>query len=121
MVIGYAKAQREHILTLDESPLSGKAESFVIPVVPKPLIATPWEYQFDLDHLTPMEREKVLRTLRPHRELWDGRLGNVSATSHRIEVVPGSRPVHAQPYRAGGRAREAEQKQIKQMLTQGVI
>jgi transposase InsO family protein len=121
MVIGYAEAQPEQILTLDESSLTGPARPPVSPVVSKPVIATPWEDQVDLDHLTPLDREKVLQTLRPHREMWDGRLGNVSATSHRIDVVPGSRPVHAQPYRAGGRAREAEQEEIKKMLAQGVI
>ena len=59
--------------------------------------------------------------LRPHREMWDGRLEAVSATSHRIDLVPGARPVHAQPYRADGRAREVEQEEIEKMLTQGVI
>ena len=72
-------------------------------------MATPersWEEEVELDHLSATERKEVLRMLRPHREMWDGRLGAVSATSHRIDLVPGARPVHAQPYRAGGRARE---------------
>ena len=87
-------------------------------------MATPersWEEEVELHHLSTTERKEVLRMLRPHREMWDGRLGAVSATSHRIDLVPGARPVHAQPYRAGGRAREVEQEEIEKMLTQGVI
>jgi RNase H-like domain found in reverse transcriptase/Reverse transcriptase (RNA-dependent DNA polymerase)/Integrase zinc binding domain/Integrase core domain/Chromo (CHRromatin Organisation MOdifier) domain len=82
---------------------------------------TNWEDEVDLAHLSPIERRAVLKMLRPHREMWDGRLGKVSATSHRIDLVPGTRPVHAQPYRAGGRAREVEREEIEKMMTQGVI
>jgi Reverse transcriptase (RNA-dependent DNA polymerase) len=53
--------------------------------------------------------------------MWDGRLGTVAATTHRIEVLPGSKPVHAQPYRAGSHARVAEKTEIDRMLAQQVI
>jgi hypothetical protein len=59
--------------------------------------------------------------LRPHREMWDGRLGNVTATSRRIDLTPGARPVHAHPYLAGPQAREVEREEIERMLNQGVI
>jgi hypothetical protein len=67
-----------------------------------------WKEEVDLAHLAAAERDEVLRMLEPHRGMWDGRLGTVAATSHRIAVIPGSKPVHCQPYRAGSRARVAE-------------
>jgi hypothetical protein len=63
----------------------------------------------------------VFKMLEPHRHMWDGHLGTVQATSHRIEVTPGSRPVHCQPYRAGNRARIAEKEEINCMLAEKFI
>jgi hypothetical protein len=59
--------------------------------------------------------------LEPHHRMWDRRLGTVAATTHRIEVLPGSKPGHAQPYRAGSHARVAEKTEIDRMLAQQVI
>jgi Reverse transcriptase (RNA-dependent DNA polymerase) len=59
--------------------------------------------------------------LEPHHRMWDGRLGMVAATTHRIEVFSGSNPVNAQPYRAGSHARVAEKTEIDRMLAQQVI
>jgi hypothetical protein len=59
-----------------------------------------WEQEVNLNHLTPHMRDKVYNMLKKHRLLWDGQLGLVSATSHRIELAPEARPVHYQPYRA---------------------
>jgi hypothetical protein len=75
----------------------------------------------DLDHLSPSERTAVLDLLEKHRSMWDGRLGHAHTTSHRIELTPGAKPVHCQPYRAGSRAREAESAEIQRMLKAGVI
>jgi hypothetical protein len=83
-----------------------------------------WQDEVDLAHLPPDERVEVLRMLEPHHRMWDGRLGTVAATTHRIEVLPGSKPVHAQPYRAGSHARVAEKTEkteIDWMLAQQVI
>ena len=80
-----------------------------------------WQEEVNLDHLVPSLRQKVLGMLATHRQLWDGRLGRVSATSHHIDLVPGARPVHCQPYRAGPRAREAESAEVRRMLEAGVI
>ena len=121
MVVGHAEVPPERILTIDGPSLVGDSPD---PGLPRTQMATPersWEEEVELHHLSTTERKEVLRMLRPHREMWDGRLGAVSATSHRIDLVPGARPVHAQPYRAGGRAREVEQEEIEKMLTQGVI
>ena len=80
-----------------------------------------WQDEVDLAHLSADERDAVLRMLKPHRGMWDGRLGTVAATSHRIAVMPGSKPVHCQPYRAGSRARVAEKQEIDRMVLQNVI
>ena len=40
---------------------------------------------------------------------------------HRIELTPGAKPFRCQPYRAGPRAREAEQSEVDEMLASGVI
>ena len=80
-----------------------------------------WKEEVDLAHLSADEREAVLRMLEPHRKMWDGRLGTVAATTHRIAVTPGSKPVHCQPYRAGSRARVAEKQEIDRMIEQKVI
>jgi hypothetical protein len=80
-----------------------------------------WQDEVDLAHLPPDERVKVLRMLEPHHRMWDGRLGTVAATTHRVEVLPGSKPVRAQPYRAGSHARVAQKTEIDRMLAQQVI
>jgi hypothetical protein len=80
-----------------------------------------WQDEVDLAHVPPDERFEVLRMLEPHHRMWDGRLGTVAATTYRIEVLPGSKPVHAQPYRAGSHARVAEKTEIDRMLAQQVI
>jgi hypothetical protein len=80
-----------------------------------------WREDVDLALLTPQERERVFQILGKHRSMWDGRLGHVHSTSHHIDLVPGAKPVHARPYRAGARAREAESFELQRMLKAGVI
>jgi hypothetical protein len=53
--------------------------------------------------------------------MWDGRLGRVNATTHRIDLVPGAKPVHYQLVRAGTHAREAESAEVQRILKAGVI
>ena len=59
--------------------------------------------------------------LSPHRKMRDRRLGTVTATEHLIDLLNGSRPIHAQPFRAGARAREIARVEIEKMLSQEVI
>jgi hypothetical protein len=68
-----------------------------------------WKGQVYLGNLGEDERATVLRMLKPHMDMWDGHLGTVTETQHRIQLTPCAQPVHAQPYRAGTRARAAEQ------------
>jgi hypothetical protein len=53
--------------------------------------------------------------------MWDGHLRTVAATSNRIEVTAGSKPVHYQLYRAESRARRAEKEEIDQILVEQAI
>jgi hypothetical protein len=53
--------------------------------------------------------------------MWSGRLGQVQSTNHRIDLIPGKKPVHCQPYRAGPRARAVESAEIQRMLKAEVI
>jgi Reverse transcriptase (RNA-dependent DNA polymerase) len=80
-----------------------------------------WKEQVDLNHLLPRQREQMFEVLEGHRSMWDGRLGEVKATTHRIELKEGARPFRAHPYRAGPRAREAEAVEVQRMLKAGVI
>ena len=74
-----------------------------------------------LDHLPPHRRKQDRTMLTPYAGMWNGTLGVVRATKHRIELTPGARPFRCQPYQAGPRTREAEQTSVDEMLANGVI
>jgi hypothetical protein len=78
--------------------------------------AQQWKDQVALSHLDSIERKAVTNMLEPHQAMWDGHLGEVTATKHQIDLIPGAKPVHSQPYRAGTRAREIEKAVIEKML-----
>jgi Reverse transcriptase (RNA-dependent DNA polymerase) len=56
-----------------------------------------------------------------HFSMWNGRLGQVHSTAHRIDLIPGQKPVYCQPYRAGPRARALVSAEIQRMLKAEVI
>jgi hypothetical protein len=80
-----------------------------------------WRSELDLLHLQAREQDMAYDLLAPHHRMWDCHLGEVNATSHRIELVPRARPVHAQPYRSGTRAREAASAEVQRLLKAGEI
>jgi hypothetical protein len=106
-----------------ETPTGDTPEGDKIPHLPdRPDVEGElWRDEVDLNHLLPHERSKVFDVLGCHRSMWDGRLGHVHSATHRIHLVPGAKPVHAQPYRAGPRARENEASEVQRMLKEGVI
>ena len=53
--------------------------------------------------------------------MWNGQLGKLKATEHRIQQEQGSNPVHKAPYRAGSFQRQMEKKEIFKMLEIGFI
>jgi hypothetical protein len=147
MVLGHALAHPLGIVNLAEADLSDRSKSVTtewpknvnLPPVPLPAVeyaqgldppplpdrpdveGVLWIESVNLEHLSPESRERVLNILEKHRTMWDGRLGHVHSTAHRIELVPGAKPIHAQPYRAGTRAREIESAEVQRMLKAGVI
>ena len=66
-------------------------------------------------------RERVVSLLEPFQSMWDGTLGELKATEHRIDLMPDSKPVHQAPYRAGPTQRQREKEEIDNMLAKGVI
>ncbi len=80
-----------------------------------------WKDEIDLSHLEPAVRRKVYHMLSRHASMWDGNLGTMYGAQHRIDLKPGSRPVHWQPYRAGMRAQQEEADEIDQMLRMKVF
>jgi hypothetical protein len=67
-----------------------------------------WKEAVQLGHLTTADRAEILGMLEKNRSMWNGRLGHVHSTAHRIDLIPGQQPVHCQPYRAGPKSRALE-------------
>ena len=66
-------------------------------------------------------REKVLATLSKHAKMWDGSLGDIKITEHRIDTDPNKGPARQVPYRMGPVRRQAASEEIKSMLDKGII
>ena len=64
--------------------------------------------ELDLSHVEAKYRPRLRNMLRKYADMWDGSLGEITVTGHQIDLVPGSRPITQQPYRAGPRARKFE-------------
>jgi len=56
-----------------------------------------------------------------HHGLWDGSLGTIKATEHRMRLKPGAKSVRLHPYRMGPRTRQLVGEQVDQMLQLDVI
>jgi hypothetical protein len=80
-----------------------------------------WTGGLDLKHLGLQDQEAVKNMLHPHNAMWNGKLGEIKVTEHRIELQPGARPVYQAPYRAGRQGREVEKEEVERMLKTGVI
>jgi len=65
--------------------------------------------------------EKVHGLLDQFKGMWSGRLGELKATTHHIQLKPDAKPVYSDPYRAGPHRRLEIEKQVKKMLDLGVI
>jgi hypothetical protein len=80
-----------------------------------------WTSALHLDHLPSEARARVIETLTPFEDLWNGTLGEIRTPLHRIEILPGAQPVFQPPYRAAKAGREIEQREVERMLKAGVI
>ena len=81
----------------------------------------PWIGSANLNHLDERLRRKVTTLLRTHASACDGRLGTIKGACHRIDLVPGARPIYHQPYRCGIERRKAEDAEVRRMLQARVI
>ncbi len=66
-------------------------------------------------------RQDIISMLERHAEIWNGRLGELVATEHRVDVLQGTKPIRQPPYRAGHESRQLIQHQVNTMLEAGVI
>lgn len=51
----------------------------------------------DLSHVQESHHGAIREMLSKHKDLWSGQLGEISTADHRIELIPGARPVKMQP------------------------
>ena len=88
----------------------------------RPDVDKNWRDQIKLDHVEDTEfRDRIMRMLEKHETVFEGKLGQVESTVHRINLKPGTPPVRLQPYRAGPDKREKIREQIEYQLAAGVI
>ena len=80
-----------------------------------------WLGEVSLEHLDEKLRRKVVTLLRKYADVCDGRLGTIKGAPHRIDIIPGAKPVFQQPYRCGIERRKAEEAEVARMLKAGVI
>ena len=60
--------------------------------------------------------------LETHQDMWtSGRLGEIYATEHRIDLKPGTKPIRSMPYRQGAAMRDKTAAEIRKMLDAGFI
>ena len=83
--------------------------------------APPTVEDLDLEHVPTSHREKFHGVLRNFSHMWDGSLGAIRATKHHIYLIEDAHPIACHPYRAGPKAREAEQMEVKRMRAANVI
>lgn len=53
--------------------------------------------------------------------MWNGRLGKIGATKHRIDLKPVASPIYQAPYQAGPTARAKKKTEVHCMLRAGAI
>ena len=67
-------------------------------------------------------RTKILTMLTKHEDMsTTGRLGEITATEHRITLETGTRPIRSMPYRQGPAMRTKAEAEIRKMRDAGVI
>ena len=70
-------------------------------------------------HLTDAQKDQLIATLKPHADMWEGKLGRISTVKHHI--MTSGPPVASQPYRAGPQYQKLIDAELKRMLQMDVI
>ena len=95
------------------------------PTQPEPSKRAPpdWRTTVNLDHIGDADLPKrLIEMLETHQDMWkSGRLGEISATEHRIDLEPGTNHIRFMPYRQGPAMRDKSAAEIRKMLDAGVI
>ena len=89
----------------------------------EPTKPTDWRDAIELGHIENNEmRTKILTLLTKHEDMWTtGRLGEITATDHRITLETGTKPVRSMPYRQAPAMRTKAEAKIRRMRDAGVI
>jgi hypothetical protein len=130
MILSWALLHPAQIMAVQDSPINtaeemvdGTLSKTALPaadnITPEagPNAASNCKSQVNLEQLSETERNAVLEMLEPDKSTWDDRLGEVSATKHRIDLVPGARPINSLPYRRTEGSVNREAGDLKDALT----
>lgn len=60
-------------------------------------------------------RDQLMGLVKKYKSLWDGTLGLIKNTVHRIHIKPGATPVREMPYMEGHRHLEMKEEQVEKM------
>ena len=79
---------------------------------------TDWRSTVSLDHIGDARlRKRVIEMLETHQDIWtSGGLGKISATEHRIDLEPGTKPIRSMPSVQGPAMRDKAATEVRKML-----
>lgn len=80
-----------------------------------------WTEQVNIDTQYLEYQDELLALLEPFAGIWDGQLGTVNITQHRVELTPDARPSTQNVYRSALPQRQMEKETIQNILEEGVI
>lgn len=85
-------------------------------------VTVDWRERINLSHVEDGKlRTRIFDILASHESVWDGNLGTIRATSHQIDVAPGTKPIRSMPYRQGPSVREIIREHVETMLKANII
>ena len=82
-----------------------------------------WRDTINLEHFDDQDLQtRILMMLTKQEDMWtSGRLGEIAATEHRIELTDGTKPIRSMPYQQGPATRTKAEHEIRKMLDAGFI
>ena len=113
-IVGIADERPDFVICPFATERSTRKEN----ITPEP---ESWIGEANLDHLEEKLKKRVITLLRKYATVCDGRLGTIKGVHHRIDIIPGAKPIYQQPYRCGIERRKAEEAEVQRMLQAGVI
>ena len=111
-----ARENRQEYLSKSLASLRAKAAKVVEEDAPEITVD-----DLDLSEAPKHLHERIRAMLRKYQPMWSGKLGEITTTTHHIDLKPGSRPFATPPYRSGPKERELEIAEIERQRADGVI